>query len=81
MILSECIHDTSRSKTLIQIVNTLGLCLGYDEIERIDTALASRTIELAGNNRVPVAETIDSSAIIHGAIDNYDNEEGTSSGI
>ena len=55
--------------------------LSYDELERIDTGLATRTIQLAGNNRVPVPKTIDSSAIIHDAVDNYDNEEGTSSGI
>ena len=78
---SQCIHDISRSKTLIQVTNRLGFCISYDELERIDTSLALRTIELAGNNRVPVPEVVDGSAIIHGAIDNYDNEENTPSGI
>ena len=79
--LCQTIHDTCRSKSLIQIMNQLGFCIGYDELERIDTRLATRTIELAGESRVPVPTNIDSSAIIHAAVDNYDNEEATSSGI
>lgn len=46
-------------------------------MERIDTGLATRSIQLLGSNRVPVPKTIDSSAIIHTAVDNYDNDEGT----
>lgn len=79
--LCECVYDTCRSKTLIQIKNRLGLCISYDAMERIDTGLAIRPIQLAGNNKVPVPKTIDNSAVIHGAVDNYDNEEGTSSVI
>ena len=43
--LTEAIHDTCRSKTLIQIMNRLGLCISYDEMEKIDTGLAQRTIK------------------------------------
>lgn len=43
--------------------------------------MATWTIQLAGNNSVAVQKTIDSSPIIHAAVDNYRNEEGTSSGI
>lgn len=32
--------------------------------------LATQTMESTGKNRVPVSETIDSSAIIHEAMDN-----------
>lgn len=56
-------------------MNRLGLCIIYDKLERIDTSLATRTIQLAGNNRVLVLKTIDNSAIIHGAVDNYDNRK------
>ena len=38
-------------------------------------------INLTGPSRVPVPENIDSSSIIHGAMDNFDHEENTSSGI
>lgn len=64
-----------------QIMNRLGLCITYDKLERTNTGLVTRTIQLFGNNRIPVPKTTDSSAIIHAAVDNYDNEEGTFSGI
>ena len=38
-------------------------------------------INLAGPSRIPVPENIDSSSIIHGAMDNFNHEENTSSGI
>ena len=44
--------------------------------------LTSRTIQLAGNNKVAVQKSIDSnSTIIHYAVENYNNEEGTYFGI
>ena len=46
----------------------------------IDTVAAERIIKKTGANRVPVAETINSTAIIHGAMDNFDHEENTLSG-
>ena len=79
--LAELIHDNSRSKILIQIMNKLGLCISYDELERIDFGLAQRIIDATGSNRTPVPLTIDSSSIIHGVKDNFDHDEGTSSGI
>ena len=47
--LCECVHDTSRSNALIQIMNILGLGIGYDKLERTDTGQTIRTIQLAGN--------------------------------
>ena len=38
--ISQVIHDKCRSKQLIQILNNLGLCLSYDELERTDCSLA-----------------------------------------
>lgn len=52
--LIEATHNTCRSKKLTQITNPLGLCTSYDEVERIDTALAEHTIDMAGSHRVPV---------------------------
>ena len=52
----ECVHDTCESKKLIQIINRLRLCMSYDELERIDTGLNTRTIQLAGNNRVTMSK-------------------------
>ena len=39
------------------------------------------TIDIAGPNRVPVPPSILPSIFIHGAMDNFDHEENTSSGI
>ena len=51
--LSVLIHDSSRSKKVIQIMNRLGLCMSYDELERIDIGLAKRTIDMAGDSVFP----------------------------
>ena len=65
----------------IQIFNRLGLCISYDDLERVDMCQTQQLIDLAGPFRVPVPENIDSSSIIRGAMDNFDHEENTSSGI
>ena len=79
--LTGVIHDTCRSKTLIQIMNRLGLCISYDEMEKIDTGLAQRTINTAGVNRTPIPSTIKNNVLLHGAMDNFDHDENTPSGI
>ena len=79
--IAQSIHDTCKSKKLIQIMNRLGVCISYDDLERIDIDIAKRTIDLAGSNRVPVPLNVTPSSIIHGATDNFDHEENTSSGI
>ena len=79
--IAQSIHDTWKSKKLIQIFNCLGLCISYDDLERVDMCQTQQLINLAGPSRVHVPENIDSSSIIHEAMDNFDHEENTSSGI
>ena len=79
--LTEAIYDICRSKTFIQIMNRLGLCISYDEMEKIDTGLAQRTINTAGVNRTPIPSTIKNNVLLHGAMDNFDQDENTPSGI
>ena len=62
-------------------MNHLGLGTSYDEIERIDTALVQRTVDMAGFHRVPVPPSIVSDNIVHGAMDNFDLNENTDPGI
>ena len=78
---SETIHNICKSKKLIQIMNKLGLSMSYEEMERVDYALTHRIIKQAGNGRVPVSTSLCSANIIHGAMDNFDDEEDTNSGI
>ena len=79
--LSETVHDICRSKELIQIMNRMGLCQSYDEVEQLDSGLAQRTFEKAGVHHVPVPPSIDHGVLIQGAMDNFDPEENTKSGI
>ena len=80
-VILQSIHDTCKSKSLIQVYNRLGLCISYDDLERVDIAITQEIINLAGPNRVPVPKNINSSSIIHGAMDKSDHEENTLSGI
>ena len=50
-------------------------------MERIDIGLATKIINEAGENRVPVGPSIQPNSVIHGAMDNFDHDENTASGI
>ena len=78
--LCETIHDTCRSKKLIQILHRMGLCMSYDELEEIDVCLAERTIATAGHHCKSVFAIINKNTIIRGAMDNFDHEENKQSG-
>ena len=78
--ISQGIHDKCRSKQLIQILNKLGLCISYDELERIDCSLANEIMSYCIESKVPLPQTITSSSIIHGAVDNFDHNENTFTG-
>ena len=74
-------HDDSRAKLVIEILNKIGLCISYNDLQRIDFDLMNRVINVTGSNRVPVSFSIDKKTLIHGAIKNFDHNEATSSGI
>ena len=80
-VISQSIHDTYKSKSLIQMFNPLELWISYDDLERTDVAISQEIINLAWPNRVPVPKNIGTSSIIHGATDNFDHEENTLSEI
>ena len=79
--LSETVHDICRSEELIQILNRMGLCMSYNEVEQLDNNLALRTIKKPGVHRVPVPPSIQPGLLVQGAMDNFDHEENTKSGI
>ena len=62
-------------------MNQLGVSTSYKEMLGIDNIAAKRIIEMTGENRVPVAESMKDSIIILGAMDNFDHDEATKSGI
>ena len=61
--------------------NRLALYISYDDLERVDIVITQEIINLAGPNRVTVPKTINSSSVIHGAMDNFDHEENALSRI
>ena len=78
---AQSIHDTTRSKQLIQRFNRMGFGMSYDELEKMNYSLAERTLRLAENHRVPVPLHVKSDVTIQGAMDNFDHDENTDSGI
>ena len=57
--LAELFHDDSRTKLLIEILNKIGLCISYDELQRIDFGVMKRVINVTGPNRVLVSLSMD----------------------
>ena len=78
--ISQSIHEEYRSKQLIQVFNRLGLCISYDELERIDSSLANEIVHSCIENKVPLSQTITSASIIEGALVNFNHNENTLSG-
>ena len=79
ILLSESLHDLTKSKKLIEIFNRLGLCINYKAMQNIDSNTSKRIIDSAGENRVPVVDSIIED-LINGVMDNFDHEENTPSG-
>ena len=77
--IGQTVHESGRSKQLIQILNGLGICKSYDEIERQNCPLSLRTIHLPGNENVPLPPSIVPGNLVQADIDNFDHEEGTPS--
>ena len=50
-------------------------------MEKINTGLAHRTINTAGVNHTQIPSTIKNNVFLHGAMDNFDHDENTPSGI
>ena len=72
---AEAISDLTRSKHLSIMANRLGIGVSYEEVQRIDTSIIGRTINLVGEGfRVPVPPHIHDDTIIHGAMDNFDDK-------
>ena len=60
---------------MIQAFNRSGLCISYNELERIDCSLANEIVNSCNENKVHLSPTITSASIIRGAMDNFDHNE------
>ena len=75
---AQLLHNDSRAKLVIGILNNLGISISYDELQRIDCNVTHRIIESAGSNRVPVSlpsNDEDDDVETHGAMDNFHHDE------
>ena len=61
--------------------NRQGLCCSYNDVLRQDQMLANRTIVRAEGHRVPIPPSIKPEISVRGAMDNFDREEDTKSGM
>ena len=77
---SQVIHETCKSATLIKSFNRLGLCSSYDEVQRVQNALANFTVERS-TTRVPFPTHFDEQKFTVAAFDNFDHNEATLSGV
>ncbi len=80
MMGAEAIHSACKSKTLITSFNHFGLTMSYDELMRYHNDMASYVVESHGEN-IPLPCHFDPTIMTSAAIDNFDHEEGTLSGV
>ena len=55
--------------------------MSYGKLQRIDMGLAEQVIEAAQSHCTPVPPIIEATVMIHGVMDDFDNEENTLSGF
>ena len=79
--LAKLFHDDSRAKFVTEILNKIGLCISFDQLQRIDFGIMKQVFNVKGSNRVPVSLSMDKKPLFHGGIDNFNHTEVTSSRI
>eukprot|EP00058_Branchiostoma_floridae_P009808 XP_002595296.1 hypothetical protein BRAFLDRAFT_128105 [Branchiostoma floridae] len=74
------VRHLTRSKQLLTILNRMGHCASYDEIEVVDTSLATECIAKADIYGVVVPSNIKPGTFVQAAADNNDLSEETLDG-
>ena len=80
--LAMSIKQLSGSKQVVNMLHSQGHCISYDDLCRIESAIASDTLQLAeasGGVYIP-SNIIPSGSFVHAAMDNIDINEETRSG-
>ena len=78
--LTQTVHNLSRSRQLVDIMNRMNLAISYDSMKRINTSVAQKMVEDTLPNRCPVSPKISEWHVVQGAMDNFDHTENTDSG-
>ena len=78
--LTQTVHNMSRSRLLINVMNRMNLAISYDSMQRINTSVALKMVEDTLPNRCPVSSKISERHVVQGAMDNFDHTENTVTG-
>ena len=71
------LHHVTGSKQIITLLNRMGHCSSYDDVEVVDTSLAREVIKKSENSGVVVQSSISSGVFAQCAADNNDMNEET----
>ena len=80
--LAMSIKHLTGSKQVVNMLHSQGHCISYDDLCRIESAIASDTLQLAEASRgvyIP-SNIIPSGSFVHAAMDNIDIKKATRSG-
>ena len=77
---AEAVHAVCKSKTLVTSLSHFGLAISYPELVRYHNDMASYILEVSADN-VPLPSHFVKERFTIGAVDNWDHEEDTQSGI
>ena len=80
MGLAMTVHHMTGSKQLVSILNRMGHCASYDEIENIDTGLAKEILAKSQQGGTVIPSSIVSVSFIQFAADNNNLNEETLDG-
>ena len=74
---AETVHTMTRSKTLVSMLNRLGVSISYNSLERIDASMANLiTCRLSPGDRVPLnKDLLTQEDPINAALDNFDSND------
>lgn len=78
---AQAIYDICKSATLITNFNRFGLCTSYDELARFHNDMAMFIVASDEEQLIPFPSHFDTSVFTTAAIDNFDHNEATLSGM
>jgi hypothetical protein len=78
--LAVSVRHLTGSKQLITLLNRMGHCSSYEDVEVIDTGLANEVLAMSEGNRCVIPSNISPGVFMHAAADNNDINEETLDG-
>ena len=60
---------------MLELFNRFDISVSHDEVEREDTDIVQRILNITRDRRVPVPLSINSQIVIHSVVDNFDKKD------